>query len=66
MKLLLFTDDMMLYTENPKDATRKLLEFINDSVKFLDTELIYRNLLHFYTLTTKYQKEKLRNKPYLP
>ena len=66
MKLLLFTDDMMLYTENPKDATRKLLEFINDSVKFLDTELTYRNLLHFYTLTTKYQKEKLRNKPYLP
>ena len=66
MKLLLFTDDMMLYTENPKDATRKLLEFINDSVKFLDTELIYRNLLHFYTLTTKYKKEKLRNKPYLP
>ena len=65
MKLLLFTDDMMLHTENPKDATRKLLELINDSIKLLDTELIYRNLLHFYILTTKYQKEKLRNQPYL-
>ena len=29
VKLLLFVDDMMLYTENPKNATRKLLEFIN-------------------------------------
>ena len=29
VKLSLFTDDMILYTENPKDATRKLLELIN-------------------------------------
>ena len=27
---------------------------------------IYRNLLHFYTLTTKYQKEKLRKQFHLP
>ena len=32
-------------------------------VKFLDTKLIYRNLLHLYTLTMKDQKEKLRNLP---
>ena len=30
MKLFLFTDDMIKYIENLKDATRKLLEFIND------------------------------------
>ena len=29
LKLSLFADDMMLYIENPKDATRKLLELIN-------------------------------------
>ena len=29
MKLSLFADDMILYIENPKDATRKLLELIN-------------------------------------
>ena len=29
-KLSLFTDDMILYTENPKDAIRKLLELINE------------------------------------
>ena len=28
VKLSLFADNMMLYTENPKDATRKLLELI--------------------------------------
>ena len=30
VKLSLFADDMILYTENPKDATRKLLEQINE------------------------------------
>ena len=29
VKLSLFADDMILYRENPKDATRKLLELIN-------------------------------------
>ena len=30
VKLSLFADDMILYIENPKDTTRKLLEFINE------------------------------------
>ena len=30
------------------------------NVKIQDMKLTYRNLLHFYTLTTDYQKEKLR------
>ena len=30
VKLSLFADDMILYTENPKDATRKLLELIKE------------------------------------
>ena len=29
VKLLLFADNMILYIENPKDSTRKLLELIN-------------------------------------
>ena len=29
VKLLLFADDIILYINNPKDATRKLLELIN-------------------------------------
>ena len=30
VKLSLFADDMMQYIENPKDATRKLLELISE------------------------------------
>ena len=30
VKLSLFADDMILYIEHPKDATRKLLELINE------------------------------------
>ena len=30
IKLLLFADGMILYTENPEDATRKLLELISE------------------------------------
>ena len=29
VKLSLFTDDMLLYMENPKDSAKKLLEMIN-------------------------------------
>ena len=33
VKLSLFADDMILYKENPKDSTRKLLELINECSK---------------------------------
>ena len=58
VKLSLFADDMILYLENPKNATRKLLELMN-VVKLQDTKLMHRYLLHSYTLTRKDQKEKL-------
>ena len=35
VELSLFVDDMILYIENPKDATRKLLELINEFGKFV-------------------------------
>ena len=38
VKLSLFADDMILYIENPKDATRKLLELINEFRKVQDTK----------------------------
>ena len=60
VKLSLFADNITLYIDNTKDANRKLLKLIMISVKFQDTKLIHRNLLHSYTLTMKEQKEKLR------
>ena len=51
---------MILYIENSKDATRKLLELIKELGKLQDTKLICRNLLHSCTLKTKNQKQKLK------
>ena len=62
VKLSLFADDMILYTENPKDTTRKLLELTN----LQDIKLIHRNPLHSYTLTMRKQKEKLRKQFHSP
>ena len=33
VKLSLFADNMILYIENPKDSTKKLLELINELSK---------------------------------
>ena len=43
VKLSLFADDMILYLENPKDTTRKLLELIHEWEKSQDTKLIHKN-----------------------
>ena len=50
VKLSLFEHDRILYIENPKDATRKPLEVINEFGKVAGCKLIHRNLLHSYTL----------------
>ena len=46
----MFADDMILYLENPKDTTRKLLELINEYSKVAGYPL------HSYTLTMRKQK----------
>ena len=57
----IIAEDMILYIEHPKDSTRKL-EVVNEFGKVSD----YKNLLHSYTLTMKYQKEKLGKQYHLP
>ena len=54
--LSLIADDMFLFTEDPKDRTRKLLELINEFGKAQDTKLIHRNPLHTYNTTRKIRK----------
>ena len=60
VKLSLFADDMMLYTENPKDATRKLLELINEFSKVAGYKINAQKSVVFLSLTLKDQKKKLR------
>ena len=57
---------MILYVENPKDTTRKLLELINEYSKVAGYKLTHGNPLHSYTLTMKKQEEKLRKQSYSP
>ncbi|KAF6317422.1 hypothetical protein mRhiFer1_008484 [Rhinolophus ferrumequinum] len=60
VKLSLFADDMMLYIENPKDSTKKLLEQSTNTVNLLATKSTYKNPLHSYILTMKSQKKKYK------
>ena len=66
VKLSLFVDDMILYLENTKDATRKLLELINEFGKVSGYKINTQNQLHFYILTMKDQKKKLGKQSHLP
>ena len=45
--LSLFTDDMILYVVNPKDATRKLLELINEFGKLAGYKINAQKSLAF-------------------
>ena len=58
MKLSLFADDMILYIENPKDSTRKLLELINEYSKVEGYKINPRKSLAFlYTNNEKTERE---------
>ena len=58
VKLSLFADGMILYIENPKDTTRKLLELINEyskvSVYKINTQ---KSLSFLYTNNEKIERE---------
>ena len=49
---------MIVYMENPIDATEKLLNLIMNLTKQLDTKLILRNQRHSGITTMKQQKQK--------
>ena len=58
VKLALFADDMILYIENPKDATRKLLELISEFGKVAGYKINAQKPLAFlYTNDEKYERE---------
>ena len=48
---------MILYIENPKDTTRKLLELINEFSKVADTKLIQKSLTFLYTNSERSERE---------
>ena len=58
VKLSLFSDDMILYKENPKDSTRKLLELINEYSKVSGHKInTQKSLAFLYTNNEKTERE---------
>ena len=57
-KLSLFADDMILYIENPKEFTRKLLELISEYSKVADYKInTQKSLAFLYTNSEKIERE---------
>ena len=63
VKLSLFADNMILYIENPKDFTRKLLELINEKNKVSGYKINTQISLAFPYPQNEKQKENLGNNP---
>ena len=65
VKLSLFADDMILYIENPKDATRKLLELIKEFGRVAGYKINAQQSLAFlYTKDEKSEKEIKETLPF--
>ena len=64
-KLSLFADDMILYIENPKDATRKLLELNNEFDKVAGYKInAQKSLAFLYTNDEKSEREIKETLPF--
>ena len=65
VKLLLFAEDMIIYIENPKDATRKLLELINEFGKEAGYKInAQKSLAFLYTNDENSEREIKETLPF--
>ena len=65
VKLSLFTDDMTLYIENPKDTIRKLLELISEFSKAVGYKInTQKSLAFLYTNNEKSEREIKESIPF--
>ena len=61
----MFADDMILYIQNPKDATRKLLELINEFGKVAGYKINAQKSLAFLCNNDeKYEREIKETLPF--
>ena len=65
VKLSLFADDMILYTENLKDSIRKLLELISEFSKGAGYKInTQKSLAFLYTNNEKSERESKESIPF--
>ena len=61
----MFTDDMMLYIENPKNATRKLLELFDEFSKVAGCKInMQKSLAFLYTNNERSERETKETIPF--
>ena len=60
IKLLLFANDVILYVENPKDTTKKLLEFINEFCKVAGYKINAQKLISVLYTNNGISKREIR------
>ena len=65
VKLSLFTDNMIVYMENPIDSTKKLLNLINEFGKTVGYKVNSQKSKAICIPTTKHQKQKSGKKSHL-
>ena len=61
VKLSLFADDMVLYIDNPKDATRKLLELINEFGKVAGYKIYAQKSLAFLYINNERSEREIKD-----
>ena len=65
VNLSLFADDIILYIENPKDATRKQLELINEFGRVARYKInAQKSLAFLYTTVEKFEREIKETLPF--
>ena len=66
VKVSLFADDMILYIQNPKDATRKLLELISEFGKVAGYKINAQKSLVFLYTNNKRSEKEIKKQSHLP
>ena len=66
VKLSLFADDIILYIENPKDSTRKLLELTNEYSKIAGYKINTQKSLVFLYTNNKETKREIKEQFHSP
>ena len=66
VKLLLYAVDIILYIQNPKDATRKLLELINGFDKVAGYKINAQKSLVFLYTNNKRSEKEIKKQSHLP
>ena len=62
---MVFSDYIILYTENTINCTKKILELMNEFREVAGYKSVCINWLHFYTLIMNYEKEKFRKQSHV-